>query len=183
MHGADDGQLVGMPGQARHVFADEDARRDLNAIIHPEVGREMLSRLAGEADSDHVVILNDDLLAIAREIVANGFEKRVHIDLFAVPNFLEQLSIEKAMGESVSPNSCVETLRRYRDDLKDLVRRHVNKKNKHQEDRPRAVLPLRERDRGANEEHRGSKNTKRKGFVNGRSGHKGDLIAWPERYC
>ena len=32
-------------------------------------------------DSDHVVILNDDLLAIAREIVANGLEKRVHIGL------------------------------------------------------------------------------------------------------
>ena len=32
-------------------------------------------------DSDHVVILNDDLLTIAREIVANGFEKRVHIGL------------------------------------------------------------------------------------------------------
>ena len=32
-------------------------------------------------DSDHVVILNDDLLAIAREIVANGFQKRVHIGL------------------------------------------------------------------------------------------------------
>ena len=32
-------------------------------------------------DSDHVVILNDDLLAIAREITANGFEKRVHIGL------------------------------------------------------------------------------------------------------
>ena len=32
-------------------------------------------------DSDHVVILNDDLLAIAREIVANGFEKRVLIGL------------------------------------------------------------------------------------------------------
>jgi L-rhamnose isomerase len=32
-------------------------------------------------DSDHVVILNDDLLAIAREIVANGFEKRVYIGL------------------------------------------------------------------------------------------------------
>ena len=32
-------------------------------------------------DSDHVVILNDDLQAIAREIVANGFEKRVHIGL------------------------------------------------------------------------------------------------------
>ena len=32
-------------------------------------------------DSDHVVILNDDLLAIAREIVANGFAERVHIGL------------------------------------------------------------------------------------------------------
>ncbi len=32
-------------------------------------------------DSDHVVVLNDDLLAIAREIVANDFEKRVHIGL------------------------------------------------------------------------------------------------------
>jgi len=32
-------------------------------------------------DSDHVVILNDDLQAIAREIVANGFTERVHIGL------------------------------------------------------------------------------------------------------
>jgi L-rhamnose isomerase len=32
-------------------------------------------------DSDHVVVLNDDLLAIAREIVANGYMRRVHIGL------------------------------------------------------------------------------------------------------
>ncbi len=32
-------------------------------------------------DSDHVVVFNDDLLAIAREIVANGYEGRVHIGL------------------------------------------------------------------------------------------------------
>jgi L-rhamnose isomerase len=32
-------------------------------------------------DSDHVVILNDDLLAIAREIAANGYLDRVHIGL------------------------------------------------------------------------------------------------------
>jgi L-rhamnose isomerase len=32
-------------------------------------------------DSDHVVILNDDLLAIAREIVANGYLGRVHLGL------------------------------------------------------------------------------------------------------
>ena len=32
-------------------------------------------------DSDHVVVLNDDLLAIAREIAFNGYTKRVHIGL------------------------------------------------------------------------------------------------------
>lgn len=32
-------------------------------------------------DSDHVVILNDDLLSIAREMVANDFTDRVHIGL------------------------------------------------------------------------------------------------------
>ena len=32
-------------------------------------------------DSDHVVVLNDELLSIAREIVANGFLKRTHIGL------------------------------------------------------------------------------------------------------
>ncbi|HXH60541.1 MAG TPA: L-rhamnose isomerase [Fimbriimonadaceae bacterium] len=32
-------------------------------------------------DSDHVVTLNDDLLAIAREVVANGYLDRVHIGL------------------------------------------------------------------------------------------------------
>ena len=32
-------------------------------------------------DSDHVVVLNDDLAAIAREIVANGYLDRVHLGL------------------------------------------------------------------------------------------------------
>jgi len=32
-------------------------------------------------DSDHVVTLSDDLYAIAREVVANGYAKRVHIGL------------------------------------------------------------------------------------------------------
>jgi L-rhamnose isomerase len=32
-------------------------------------------------DSDHVVILNDELLAIAREIAVNGYTQRVHIGL------------------------------------------------------------------------------------------------------
>lgn len=32
-------------------------------------------------DSDHVVVLNDDLQAIAREVIANGYQKRVRLGL------------------------------------------------------------------------------------------------------
>jgi L-rhamnose isomerase len=32
-------------------------------------------------DSDHVVVLNDDLLAVAREIIANDYASRVHVGL------------------------------------------------------------------------------------------------------
>ncbi len=48
---------------AEIVFEDAAARADLNAIVHPEVGREMFERLALEAVSDHVVILDVPLLA------------------------------------------------------------------------------------------------------------------------
>jgi dephospho-CoA kinase len=48
---------------ARVVFSDESARRDLNAIIHPEVARAMGERLALEASTDHVVVLDIPLLA------------------------------------------------------------------------------------------------------------------------
>jgi len=45
------------------VFSDESARRDLNAIVHPEVARAMGERLALEASTDHVVVLDIPLLA------------------------------------------------------------------------------------------------------------------------
>lgn len=51
------------PALAAVVFSDEEARRDLNAIVHPEVGRVMLERLALEAETDHVVVLDVPLLA------------------------------------------------------------------------------------------------------------------------
>ncbi len=44
------------------VFADEEALRDLNAIVHPAVGAEMGRRLEAEAGSDHVVVLDIPLL-------------------------------------------------------------------------------------------------------------------------
>ena len=44
------------------VFGDADALRDLNAIVHPAVGAEILTRLAAEEGTDHVVVLDVPLL-------------------------------------------------------------------------------------------------------------------------
>lgn len=48
---------------AAAVFADDDARRDLNAITHPVVGRVMAERVAALAQTDEVVVLDIPLLA------------------------------------------------------------------------------------------------------------------------
>jgi dephospho-CoA kinase len=44
------------------VFHDPRALADLNAIVHPEVGTEIGARLASEAATDHVVVLDIALL-------------------------------------------------------------------------------------------------------------------------
>src|SRR5438270_8569489 len=44
------------------VFADPAALADLNALVHPAVGAVIASRLAEEAQTDHVVILDVPLL-------------------------------------------------------------------------------------------------------------------------
>lgn len=61
---AKDGNLD-RPALADLVFGDDQARKDLNAIVHPAVGAEMMRRLAaaGEADPDAVVVLDVPLLA------------------------------------------------------------------------------------------------------------------------
>lgn len=47
------------------VFADPSALADLNALTHPAVGRAMAARVAAEAASDHVVVLEVPLLVEA----------------------------------------------------------------------------------------------------------------------
>jgi dephospho-CoA kinase len=44
------------------VFSDPDALADLNAIVHPAVGREIARRLEEVADTDDVVLLDVPLL-------------------------------------------------------------------------------------------------------------------------
>jgi len=47
---------------ANKVFNDAAALADLNAIVHPAVGREMLRRIDAERDKDSVVVLDVPLL-------------------------------------------------------------------------------------------------------------------------
>ncbi len=56
---------VDRPALAAIVFGDEEARRDLNRIVHPAVGEEVLRRVAAvaAADPEAVVVLDIPLLA------------------------------------------------------------------------------------------------------------------------
>lgn len=47
---------------AEIVFRDKQALADLNAIVHPAVGVEVMQRIAAEAGTDHAVILDIPLL-------------------------------------------------------------------------------------------------------------------------
>jgi dephospho-CoA kinase len=44
------------------VFADDDARRDLEAIVHPQVRSRIAEAVAAHADSDAVVVVDSPLL-------------------------------------------------------------------------------------------------------------------------
>ena len=58
---APDGSLD-RPALAALVFTDPSALKDLNAIVHPAVGAEILRRLEVERVGDHVVVLDIPLL-------------------------------------------------------------------------------------------------------------------------
>src|SRR5437868_6157993 len=44
------------------AFADEQAKKDLEHIVHPAVGAEMLTMMQAEAETDHVVVYDVPLL-------------------------------------------------------------------------------------------------------------------------
>jgi dephospho-CoA kinase len=60
------------PALAKIVFADRAALADLNAIVHPEVGKLMAARLAAEEDSDRVVVLDVPLLVESGRLQTAG---------------------------------------------------------------------------------------------------------------
>jgi dephospho-CoA kinase len=53
------------PAIAAIVFNDEEARRKLNALMHPMIGLEILERIQANAETDNVVVLDIPLLGMS----------------------------------------------------------------------------------------------------------------------
>ncbi len=58
-----DGELD-RPALAAIAFTDDAALADLNTIVHPPVRAEIARRIAAEADTDHVVVVDTPLLEV-----------------------------------------------------------------------------------------------------------------------
>jgi dephospho-CoA kinase len=74
---AEDGSLD-RQAVANIVFADPDALKSLNAIVHPAVGREMNERMIAQRASKNVVILDIPLLT---ENPREGLQGRIVVDI------------------------------------------------------------------------------------------------------
>ena len=90
-----DGELDRV-GLGRVVFADEEARKDLEKIVHPAVGAEMIKRLQAESETDHVVYDVPLLVEAARR--AMSFAGVIVVDIdpdIAVRRVVEQRGMDE----------------------------------------------------------------------------------------
>lgn len=78
------------------VFADPDALKTLNSIVHPAVGREMNARIVAERSTDHVVVLDIPLLT---ENPREGLQGRIVVDV-PVETQLERLLAHRGFDEA-----------------------------------------------------------------------------------
>ena len=60
------------------VFADPEALKDLNAIVHPAVGAEISRRVNEQVPTDHVVVLDIPLLT---ENPRDGLQGKIVVDV------------------------------------------------------------------------------------------------------
>jgi dephospho-CoA kinase len=63
----DDGELD-RPALAAIAFHDDRALADLNTIVHPEVRAEIARRVAAEAGTDHVVVVDTPLFEVTSDV-------------------------------------------------------------------------------------------------------------------
>ncbi len=78
------------------MFNDEQARKDLEAIVHPAVGAEMVRRMQEVADTDNVVVYDVPLLV---EAGRSGYGAVIVVDVdpeIAVRRLIDQRGFSEA---------------------------------------------------------------------------------------
>lgn len=84
-----DGEQLDRPALAAVVFSDQVALADLNGIVHPPLGEEVLHRIEAARHTDRIVVLDLPLLA----------EKpRSDLDATIVVDVDEQLAVERLVA-------------------------------------------------------------------------------------
>ncbi len=89
-----DGELD-RPALAAIAFNDDTALADLNAIVHPAVREEIARRIAAEADTDHVVVLDTPLMEVRPDVDITAV---VVVDV-PVETAVERLVTSRGMDE------------------------------------------------------------------------------------
>jgi dephospho-CoA kinase len=90
-----DGRLD-RPAVAALVFTDVEARKALEAIVHPAVGAVMIEQLQAQAETDHIVVYDVPLLVEARK-VDYGAVVVVDVDPeVAIRRLVEQRGMDEA---------------------------------------------------------------------------------------
>lgn len=85
------------PAVADIVFGDPEALRDLNAIVHPAVGAEIVRRMTELADSDSVVVLDVPLMVESKNAYPVAGLLVVDVDPeVAVRRLVEQRGMREA---------------------------------------------------------------------------------------
>jgi dephospho-CoA kinase len=83
---------------ARIVFGDEEARRRLNAVVHPLVGHEVLTRMAAAGERDPAAVVVNDVPLLVEGGLADRYDVVVVVDV-PVETQLERLTTRRGMTE------------------------------------------------------------------------------------
>jgi dephospho-CoA kinase len=78
------------------VFADDEARRDLEAIVHPEVRRRLLRAIEAHADADDILVIDSPLLVEAGQ---GGSVQLLVVVTAPEEAQLERLAADRGMSE------------------------------------------------------------------------------------
>ncbi len=88
---------IDRPALAAIVFNDKQALADLNGLVHPAVGKVMAERMAAEAATDHVVVL--DIPLLAESTTQRDYLAGVLVVDCPVETAVERLTGQRAMTE------------------------------------------------------------------------------------